>query len=193
MNASPNLTFKQQRFVEEYQVDGNGSQAVLRAGYKTKHPAEMAYGLLRNTKVKHTLQDAQNARSQRLQMWVDSTVQQYIELKDRVLDACDYQTSLRALNQLVKHLRILEHYHAAPLLDAIEKGPDNLDELIDQFLWINTSLGNCSYILRALEWKVKLAGEKKEEWDYEEMLNSLGLASWLISTSREEILKDPLW
>ena len=26
MNASPNLTFKQQRFAEEYQVDGNGSQ-----------------------------------------------------------------------------------------------------------------------------------------------------------------------
>ncbi len=31
----------------------------------------MAYGLLRNTKVKHTLQDAQNARSQRLQMRVE--------------------------------------------------------------------------------------------------------------------------
>jgi type II secretory pathway component PulJ len=137
----------------------------------------MAYGLLRNTKVKHTLQDAQNARSQRLQMRVDSTVQQYIELKDRVLDACDYQTSLKALNQLVKHLRIFEHYHAAPLLDAIEKGPDHLDELIDQFLWSNTSLGNWSYVLRALELKVKLAGEKKEAWDYEEMLNSLGLAS----------------
>ena len=65
MNASPNLTFKQQRFVEEYQVDGNGTQAVLRAGYQTKHPAEMAYGLLRNTKVKHTLQDAQRARRER--------------------------------------------------------------------------------------------------------------------------------
>ena len=71
MNASPNLTFKQQRFVEEYQVDGNGSQAVLRAGYQTKHPAEIAYGLLRNTKVKHSLQDAQNARRERLQMRVD--------------------------------------------------------------------------------------------------------------------------
>ena len=45
MNVSPNLTFKQQRFVEEYQVDSNGTQAVLRAGYQTKHPAEMAYGL----------------------------------------------------------------------------------------------------------------------------------------------------
>ena len=98
MNASPNLTFKQQRFVEEYQVDGNGSQAVLRAGYKTKHPAEMAYGLLRNTKVKHTLQDAQNAGSECLQMQVDSTVKQYIELKDKSLAARDYQTSHRAPN-----------------------------------------------------------------------------------------------
>ena len=87
MNASPNLTFKQQRFVEEYQVDGNGSQAVLRAGYKTKHPAEIAYGLLRNTKVKHTLQDAQNARRERLRMQLDSTVKQFIEVKDRALEA----------------------------------------------------------------------------------------------------------
>ena len=70
MNTSLNLTFRQQRFVEEYQVDGNGSQAVLRAGYKTKHPAEMAYRLLRNTKVKHSLQDAQNTHSERLQMRV---------------------------------------------------------------------------------------------------------------------------
>ena len=177
MNTSPNLTFKQQRFVEEYQVDGNGTQAVLRAGYQTKHPAEMAYGLLRNTKVKHTLQDAQNARSQRLQMQVDSTVKQYIDLKDRALEACDYQTSLRALNQLAKHLKIFEHYHATPLLDATEQDTDNLEELVDQFLWINTSLGNWSYVLRALELKVKLAGEEAGEWDFEEMLNSLKVAA----------------
>ena len=177
MYTSPNLIFKQQRFVEEYQLDGNGSQAVLRAGYKTNYPAEMAYGLLRNTKVKHTLQDAQNARRERLQMRVDSTVKQYIELKDKALEACDYQTSLRALNQLVKHLRIFEHYHAAPLLDAIEKNPDNLEELVDQFLWINTSMGNWSYVLRALELKVKLVGQENGELNYEEMLNSLELAA----------------
>ena len=177
MNVSPNLTFKQQRFMEEYQVDGNGTQAVLRAGYQTKHPAEMAYGLLRNTKVKHTLQDAQRARRERLQMRVDSKVKQYIELKDRALEACDYQTSLRALNQLVKHLKIFEHYHATPLLEAIEKDPDNFDELVDRFLWINTSLGNWSYVLRALELKMKLAGKDKGELNYEEMLSSLELAA----------------
>ena len=98
MNAYPNLTFKHQRFVEEYQVDGNGTQAVLRAGYQTKHPAEMAYGLLKNTKVKHTLQDAQNARSERVQMRVDSTVQQYIDLKEKALKISDYQTALKVLN-----------------------------------------------------------------------------------------------
>ena len=156
-------------------MDGNGSQAVLRAGYQTKHPAEMAYGLLRNTKVKHTLQDAQNARRERLQMRADSTVQQYIELKEKALEACDYRTSLRALNQLVKHLKIFEHYHASPLLEAIEKNPEDLEELVDQFLWINTSLGNWSYVLRALELKVKLAGTGKGELNYEEMLNSLEL------------------
>ena len=60
-----------------------------------------------------------------------------------------------------------------PLLEAIEQDPDNLEELVDQFLWINTSLGNWSYVLRALELKVKLAGKEKEEWDYEEMLRKV--------------------
>ena len=73
MNVPQSLTFKQQRFVEEYQLDSNGSKAIVRAGYKTKHPAEMAYGLLRNSKDKHTLEDAQNVCRERLQMRVDST------------------------------------------------------------------------------------------------------------------------
>ena len=137
----------------------------------------MAYGLLRNSKVKHSLEDAQNTRRERLQMRVDLTVQQYIELKDKALEACDYQTSPRALNQFVKHLKIFKHYHAAPLLEAIEKNPDDLEELVDQFLWINTSLDNWSYVLRALEWKVKLAVKEKGELNYQKMLNSLELAS----------------
>ena len=98
-------------------------------------------------------------------------------MKNKALEACYYQTSLRALNQLVNHLTIFEYYHAAPLLEAIEKNPENLEELVDQFLWINTSLGNWSYVLRALEMKVKLAGKEKGEFNYEEMLNSLELAS----------------
>ena len=73
--------------------------------------------------------------------------------------------------------KIFEHYHASPLLEAIEKNPEDLAVLVDHFLWINTSLGNWSYVLRALELKVKLAGKEKGELNYEEMLNSLELAS----------------
>ncbi len=37
------LTLKQKCFVEEYLVDFNGRQAVVRAGIKTKNPDQMAY------------------------------------------------------------------------------------------------------------------------------------------------------
>ena len=57
--------------------------------------------------------------------------------------------------------------------DFVDKNLESvLEELVDQFLWINTSLGNWSYVLRALELKLKLAGQEKREWNYEEMLNS---------------------
>ncbi len=48
--------------------------------------------------------------------------------------------------------------------------------LVDNDL-VNTSLGNWSYALRALELKVKLAGTGKGELNYEEMLNSLELVA----------------
>ena len=131
MNASPNLTFKQQRFVEEYQVDGNGSQAVLRAGYKTKHPAEIAYGLLRHPKVKHSLQSAQNARRRQLQI-------RAVEPVGERPEGLRLPNSTQSSNHLAKYLKIFGYYHAEPLLEAIEKDPDNLEELVDQFLWINT-------------------------------------------------------
>ena len=133
MNVSPNLTFKQQRFVEEYQVDSNGTQAVLRAGYQTKHPAEMAYGLLRNIKIKYTLQDAQNASRVRLHLQVGAA-QQYIELKNRALKAYDNQTLLRSQNQSAKLPRVFEQYHATPLLEAMENNPEDFEKLAYQFL-----------------------------------------------------------
>ena len=74
-------------------------------------------------------------------------------------------------------LKFFKHYRAAPLLESMEKNLEDLEELVDQFLWINTSLGNWSYVLRVLELKVKLAGEKKGELNYEEMMNSLEVAA----------------
>lgn len=51
-DAYENLTEKQRKFVDEYLVDYNGAQAVLRAGFETNHPKKIAYQLLRTEKVK---------------------------------------------------------------------------------------------------------------------------------------------
>ena len=80
------------------------------------------------------------------------------------------------MNQLFKHLKIFQHFHAARLLEVIKKDQDSLENLVHQFLWMNTALDNWSYVLRAFELKVKLAGKEKGEWDYEKILNYLELA-----------------
>lgn len=66
-------------------------------------------------------------------------------------------------------------------LEAIKKNPENLEVLVDQFLWINTSLGNWSYVLLALESEVKLVGKEKADQIYEEMLNYLQLVAWIFN------------
>ncbi len=71
MNASPNLTPKQQRFVEEYLLSGNGAESVRRAGYQTRYPSEIGYGLKRHPKVRAALIEAQEARARRLEIQAD--------------------------------------------------------------------------------------------------------------------------
>lgn len=52
------LNPKQTRFVEEYLVDLNGTQAAIRAGYSMKTASEQAYQLLRTAKVAEAVDKA---------------------------------------------------------------------------------------------------------------------------------------
>lgn len=45
------MTAKQQRFVEEYTIDGNGAAAAIRAGFTRKAARQAAYQLLKNENV----------------------------------------------------------------------------------------------------------------------------------------------
>lgn len=53
--TAPKLTTKQQRFVEEYCVDWNGTQAGIRAGYAKKTAAAEASRLLRNVNIRKAI------------------------------------------------------------------------------------------------------------------------------------------
>lgn len=85
------LTKRQRFFIAEYQKDWNGSAAVIRAGYRTKHPDIMAWQLLRVPLVKETLQREVDERLLKLGVHAESV------LRDRVLVAkSDVRSLFRA-------------------------------------------------------------------------------------------------
>ena len=62
------MTPKQARFVEEYLVDLNASEAYLRAGYKTGNPNVCGSRLLANASIQKSVQEAQADLSRRTEI-----------------------------------------------------------------------------------------------------------------------------
>lgn len=66
--ADRRLTLKEQRFVEEYAIDLNGTQAAIRAGYSPKTARSIASEVLQRLAVKAATRKALRANEPRLQM-----------------------------------------------------------------------------------------------------------------------------
>lgn len=73
---SKKLTPKQQRFVEEYLLDLNGSAAARRAGFSERSANEQAVRLLANVSVQAAISAAMAARSERTKIDQDRIVQE---------------------------------------------------------------------------------------------------------------------
>jgi len=74
------LTEKQKRFCDEYLVDLNATQAVLRAGYKTKHPDKMGSELLGKTRVKEYIEQRMKNREKRTEITQDMVIQELAKI-----------------------------------------------------------------------------------------------------------------
>lgn len=70
------LTPMQARFVEEYLVDLNATQAAIRAGYSAKRASEIGYQLLQKTTVQQAIQAHQRERSARTGITADRVLQE---------------------------------------------------------------------------------------------------------------------
>ncbi len=70
------LTPKQARFVEEYLVDLNATQAAIRAGYSVKNADKIGPELLGKTRVAQAVAEAMQARSERTGVTIDRVVQE---------------------------------------------------------------------------------------------------------------------
>lgn len=73
------LTDKQKRFVEEYLIDLNATQAAIRAGYSKNRASELGYQLLQKTTVQQAIEAAQNKRSERVQITQDDVIRMLLE------------------------------------------------------------------------------------------------------------------
>ena len=70
------MTPKQQRFIEEYLVDLNATQAAIRAGYSAKNADKIGPELLGKTRVAEAIAEAIQARSKRTEIDQDWIIKQ---------------------------------------------------------------------------------------------------------------------
>jgi phage terminase small subunit len=70
------LTARQSRFVDEYLIDLNATQAAIRAGYSAKTAESQGARLLRNAKVARAIQERMKKREQRTEITQDRVLQE---------------------------------------------------------------------------------------------------------------------
>ena len=77
-----NLTAKRRRFVLEYLIDSNATQAAIRAGYSPKTAKQQGSWLLRNVEVAKAVAEAQAKKAAELELdheWVLRRLMQNVE------------------------------------------------------------------------------------------------------------------
>ncbi len=91
------MTKKQKRFVEEYLIDLNATQAAIRAGYKAgnkQRASEIGAQLLQNTQVSKAIQQAMAERSKRTGVNADRVVQELAKIAFvNAVDVIDPETA----------------------------------------------------------------------------------------------------
>lgn len=106
--ALPKLTPKQARFVNEYLVDLNATQAVLRAGYRMSEKSAATQGnrLLRNVEIQRAIQEQREAQEKSSTITAEWVRRQIAEIAQNI-EAKD-QDRLKALDMLAKMLGLYE-------------------------------------------------------------------------------------
>lgn len=98
-----NLTPKQQRFVEEYLIDLNATQAAIRAGYSEKTAKVIAAQNLSKLNVQEAIEEAQSKRAEQTQIDAAYVLRRLVEIDQMdVLDIMDDQMKIRPVNEWPK-------------------------------------------------------------------------------------------
>ena len=129
------LTDKQKRFVAEYLVDLNATQAAIRAGYSKKTADHIGPELLGKTCVLEEVQKAMADREKRTEITQDRVLNElgkvaFAKAADYTDATLKYANKLRALELIGKHLGMFDgktqsqndvHPRVADLIEAVKE------------------------------------------------------------------------
>ena len=124
-----NLTPKQQRFVEEYLIDLNATQAAIRAGYSEKTAKDIGCENLAKPNIAKAIQEAQENLSNKTQLTVDMVVQGLLKEAQDYAEGSTQSARVSAWAHLGKHLGMFKDKieHSGKL--EIESLSSLMDEL----------------------------------------------------------------
>lgn len=97
------LSRKMRNFVDEYMTDFVGSHAVVRAGYKTTNPDQMAAQLLAHPLVKAEIEARRAVKLEKQELKAEYVIQKLIRIVEDT-ETGNPQAALRGLELLGKHL-----------------------------------------------------------------------------------------
>lgn len=98
-----NLTPKQQRFVEEYLIDLNATQAAIRSGYSEKTAAAIGAENLIKPNIAKAIEKAQNKRTEQTQIDAAYVLKRLVEIDQMdVLDIMDDDGNVKPLRDWPK-------------------------------------------------------------------------------------------
>lgn len=84
------MNFKQQRFIDEYLIDLNATQAAIRAGYSPKTAKVIGYENLAKSEISNAISRAMAERSRRTGISQDRVVQELAKIAFvNITDICD--------------------------------------------------------------------------------------------------------
>lgn len=117
------LTAMRERFVDEYLVDLNATQAAIRAGYSPKTAYSMGQRLLKDVEVQAAIQEARARREKRTEITQDRVVQEIADNAFRqASDAQDsefkHSSKTKYLDMLCKHLGVYDKSMQVEITDG---------------------------------------------------------------------------
>ncbi len=138
------LTAKQDRFVEEYLVDLNATQAALRAGYSEKTARSIGAENLSKPDIEKAIADALEARRLRTEITQDRVLEELAAIAFAPLpEVREVKMSDRlvALDKLARHLGMFteRHHHTGEVTSSVRDLSD--EELIHRATQLANRLG----------------------------------------------------